>query len=436
MARNRTKNSLPIPILSSRDQAKVRSVFARRAARLEEAERAVAPVLDAVRRLGDTALVRYAQRWDGFQGRTARDLAVSERAVTQAAAAVSSEFRSAVREAAENIRSFCRMQMPREWIKVARPGVRLGQLVRPLASVGCYIPAGRHPLPSTLLMTAIPAQVAGVERIVVTTPRPAAEILAVAHELGIDEIYTVGGSQAVAALAYGTKTIAPVAKIVGPGNAYVAAAKRLVSRDTPIDFVAGPTEVLIIAVEDGGADPSWLAADLLAQAEHDEDASAILLTPSARLAQAVARALVAQLAALPEGNPAAASLANNGAMIVVRNLAEAAALANEFAPEHLAVPAGFPLVEVRNAGSVFVGPYSPEAAGDYAAGPNHVLPTGGMARFRGGLSVLDFVKIVSVQELDRRGLRRLAPAVVSLARGEGLEAHARSVEIRLQRKQK
>ena len=436
MARNRTKNSLPIPILSSRDQAKVRRVFARRAARLEEAERVVAPVLDAVRRLGDTALVRYAQRWDGFEGRTARDLAVSERAVTQAAAAVSSEFRSAVREAAENIRSYCRMQMPREWTKAARPGVRLGQLVRPLASVGCYIPAGRHPLPSTLLMTAIPAQVAGVERIVVTTPRPAAEILAVAHELGIEEIYAVGGSQAVAALAYGTKTIAPVAKIVGPGNAYVAAAKRLVSRDTPIDFVAGPTEVLIIAVEDGGTNPSWLAADLLAQAEHDEDASAILLTPSARLAQAVARALGAQLAALPQGNPAAASLANNGAMIVVRNLAEAAALANEFAPEHLAVPAGFPLVEVRNAGSVFVGPYSPEAAGDYATGPNHVLPTGGMARFRGGLSVLDFVKIVSVQELDRRGLRRLAPAIVSLARSEGLEAHARSVEIRLQRKQK
>jgi histidinol dehydrogenase len=328
------------------------------------------------------------------------------------------------------------MQMPQEWIKSSRPGVRLGQLVRPLDSVGCYIPAGRHPLPSTLLMTAIPAQVAGVERIVVTTPHPAPEILAVAHELGIREIYTVGGAQAIAALAYGTKTIAPVSKIVGPGNAYVAAAKRLVSRDTPIDFVAGPTEVLIIATPDrkdgGGAEPAWLAADLLAQAEHDEDASAVLLTTSAALAKAVARALVPQLASLPKGNPAAASLRSNGAIIIVRDLHEAAALSNEFAPEHLVVPSGFPLARIRHAGSVFVGPYSPEAAGDYASGPNHVLPTGGTARFRGGLSVLDFVKIVSVQELDRRGLNRLAPAVVSLARGEGLEAHARSVEIRLE----
>ena len=433
MPRNRTNQRFPIPVLSSRDTRRVGRVFARRAERLEEAERTVHPVLDAVRRLGDTALVRYARRWDGFTGRVARDLAVSPSAIASGTAAgkVSPEFRAAVREAAENIRSFCRLQMPKEWIKLARPGVRLGQLVRPLDSVGCYIPAGRHPLPSTLLMTAIPAQVAGVERIVVTTPHPAPEILAVAHELGIREIYAVGGSQAIAALAFGTKTIAPVSKIVGPGNAYVAAAKRLVSRDTPIDFVAGPTEVLIIATEDGGADPAWLAADLLAQAEHDEDASAILLTTSVSLAKAVARALVPQLASLPAGNPAATSLKNNGAIIVVRNLDEAAALANEFAPEHLVIPADFPLAKVRHAGSVFVGPYSPEAAGDYASGPNHVLPTGGMARFRGGLSVLDFVKIISVQELDRRGLSQLAPAVVSLARGEGLEAHARSVEIRL-----
>jgi histidinol dehydrogenase len=283
-------------------------------------------------------------------------------------------------------------------------------------------------------MTAIPAQVAGVPRIVVTTPNPAPEILTVARELGIDEIYAVGGSQAVAALAYGTKTIPAVSKIVGPGSAYVAAAKRLVSRDTLIDFVAGPTEVLIITDKDGNDNPLWLAADLLAQAEHDEDASATLLTCSTGLAEAVARALVPQLAALPETSPAAASLAKNGAIIVVHDLAEATALANDFAPEHLVVPAGFPVARIQNAGSVFVGPYSPEAAGDYASGPNHVLPTGGMARLRGGLSVLDFVKIVSVQELNRQGLRRLAPAIVSLARGEGLEAHARSVEIRLNQK--
>ena len=313
-------SALPIQILSSRNKAALRRVFARRAERLEEAERAVAPVLDAVRRLGDTALVRYARRWDGFRGRAARELAVSPSQIAAARKVVSPAFRDAVRAAAENIRQFCRMQMPKEWIKAARPGVRLGQLVRPLASVGCYIPGGRYPLPSTLLMTAIPAQVAGVERIVVCTPRPAPEILTVAAELGIEEIYTVGGAQAIAALAYGTKTIAPVSKIVGPGSAYVAAAKRLVARDTPIDFVAGPTEVLVIA-DDG--DAAWLAADLLAQAEHDEDATAILLTRSARLARAVARALVPQLAALPEGNPAAASLQKNGAILVVREIGRA-----------------------------------------------------------------------------------------------------------------
>jgi len=427
----RTDTASPIPIITSRDSGEVRRIFGRRAERLDAAERAVAPVLDAVRRLGDAALIRYARRWDGFAGRSARELLVSPQAIAQGAASVPPEFRSAVREAAENIRAYCRLQMPREWIRAVRPGVRLGQLVRPLSSVGCYIPAGRHPLPSTLLMTAIPAQVAGVERIAVTTPNPAPEILTVARELGIEEIYAVGGSQAIAALAYGTKTIAPVSKIVGPGSAYVAAAKRLVSRDTPIDFVAGPTEVLIITEDNGDDNPAWLAADLLAQAEHDEDASAILLTTSTGLAQAVARALAPQLAALPKSSPAAASIKNNGAIIIVRDLAEAAALANDFAPEHLVVPAGFPLARIQNAGSVFVGPYSPEAAGDYASGPNHVLPTGGMARFRGGLSVLDFVKIVSLQELNRQSLRRLAPAIVNLARGEGLEAHARSVEIRL-----
>jgi histidinol dehydrogenase len=436
-------NALPIPILSSRNRPAVRRVFARRAQRLDEAERAVAPVLDAVRRLGDTALVQYARRWDGFRGRAARELAVPSHEIAVAGKTVPAAFRSAVRTAAENIRQFCRMQMPQEWIEPVPPcGIRLGQLVRPLASVGCYIPGGRYPLPSTLLMTAIPAQVAGVERIVVCTPRPVPEILTVAAELGIEEIYTVGGAQAIAALAYGTKTIARVSKIVGPGSAYVAAAKRLVARDTPIDFVAGPTEVLVIAPDvfsdsppnSAATDPSWLAADLLAQAEHDEDATAILLTRSEKFARAAARALVPQLASLPEGSPAAVSLRKNGAILVVRDGEEAIALANEFAPEHLTVPAGFPLDRIQNAGSIFIGPHSPEAAGDYAAGPNHVLPTGGMARFRGGLSVLDFVKIISVQELDPEGLRRLAPAIVNLARGEGLEAHARSVEIRLGKK--
>lgn len=403
-------------------------VFTRRAQRLDAAERTVRPILESVRRDGDAALVRFARKWDGFGGRSASDLRVPKDRITEAAKQASPEFRRAVREAARNIRSFCRLQMPRSWRKRTAAGIWAGQLIRPLESVGCYIPAGRYPLPSTLLMTAIPAQVAGVARIVVCTPRPAPETMAVAAALGIDEIYQVGGAQAIGAFAYGTKTIAAVQKIVGPGNAYVAAAKRIVSRDTPIDFVAGPTEVLIVA--DKG-NPAWIAADMLAQAEHDTDAAAIVLTTSRPLAERVARALNKQLATLPKGSPAAASLRDNGAIVVVRDRSEAVELANRFAPEHLCVPEDFPLDAIQNAGSIFVGPYSPEAAGDYASGPNHVLPTSGMARLRGGLSVMDFVKIISVQQLERAGLARLAPAIVSLARGEGLEAHARSVEIRL-----
>jgi len=408
----------------------VERVFTRRTRRLDQAERTVLPILDAVRRQGDRALVRYARKWDGFAGTSAAQLKISSEHISAAAKKVSPAFLRAVRIAARNIRRFCRLQMPHQWRKSPGPGISTGQLVRPLESVGCYIPAGRYPLPSTLLMTAIPAQVAGVPRIVVCTPRPAPEILAAGGALGIEEIYSVGGAPAIGALAFGTKTIAPVQKIVGPGNAYVAAAKRIVSRDTAIDFVAGPSEVLIIADQ---GNPAWIAADLLAQAEHDTAAAAILLTTSKSLAQQVARAATGQLADLPVGSPAALSLRENGAIIVVRNREEAVELANRFAPEHLCVPDDFPLDRIQNAGSVFIGPYSPEAAGDYASGPNHVLPTGGMARLRGGLSVMDFVKIVSVQRLQQNGLRRLAPAIVSLARGEGLEAHARSVEIRLKK---
>jgi histidinol dehydrogenase len=421
------KNGL-IRIVSSTDGKALERVFARRSRRLDAAERTVAPILAAVRREGDRALVRYARKWDGFEGKSAAAMAVSPEAMAAAWKRVPPQFRRAVREAARNIRAFCRMQMPSEWSKPIGRGIRAGQLVRPLDSVGCYIPSGRYPLPSTLLMTAIPAQVAGVRRIAVCTPRPAPEILAVAHVLGIAEMYAVGGAQAIAALAYGTKTIAPVAKIVGPGNAYVAAAKRAVSRDTAVEFVAGPTEVLVIA-EDGN--PAWLAADLLAQAEHDVDAAALLMTTSRKLSAAVARELEEQLGSLPSGTPAARSIRANGAIVLVRSRAEAIALANQFAPEHLCVPIGFPIAAIQNAGSVFVGPYSPEAAGDYASGPNHVLPTGGMARVRGGLSVLDFLKIISIQQLQAEGLHELASTVASLARGEGLEAHARSVEIRL-----
>lgn len=418
-----------IRIIRSDDKAQVTRVFSHRAQRLDEAERTVSPILAAVKREGDRALVRFAKRWDGFTG-TAPQLAVSAKDIARARDAVGENFLRAVRDAAWNIREFCNFQMPRSWQRRIRPGIEVGQLVRPLESVGCYIPGGRYPLPSTLLMTAIPAQVTGVERVVVCTPRPNDEIFATASELGVTEIYTLGGAHAIAALAYGTKTIRPVSKIVGPGNAYVAAAKRLVSRDTAIDFVAGPTEVLLIA-NDG--DPAWIASDLLAQAEHDVDATALLLTPSAKLAREVAAAVRGQLSSF-NGTPAAVSLKKNCAIVIVRDLKEAVLLANRFAPEHLSVPAELALDSVHNAGSVFIGPFSPEAAGDYASGPNHVLPTGGMARLRGGLSVLDYVKVVSVQKLTESGLRSIAPTIVNLARSEGLEAHARSVEIRLEGK--
>ena len=418
-----------IKILFSTNRKEVERVFTRRAQRLDEAERAVLSILKSVRREGDPAVMRYARKWDSFTGSRASELRATSEQIERVARAATPAFRRAVRIAARNLRNFSRLQMPRAWRKSNRAGLHVGQLIRPLEGVGCYIPAGRYPLPSTLLMTAIPAQVAGVPRIVVCTPRLVPETAAVAEALGIEEIYTVGGAHAIAALAYGTKTIAPVQKIVGPGNAYVAAAKRNVSRDTPIDFVAGPTEVLIIA--GGSANSEWLASDMLAQAEHDTDAAAILLTTSRTLAERVRRALSTQLQTLDKTSPAARSIRNNGAIVIVRDWREAAELSNRFAPEHLCIPDDFPIDSILNAGSIFVGSYSPEAAGDYASGPNHVLPTSGMARLRGGLSVLDFVKIVSVQQLDRKGLERLAPTIITLARGEGLEAHARSVEIRL-----
>ena len=290
-----------------------------------------------------------------------------------------------------------------------------------------YIPGGRYPLPSTVMMTAVPAQVAGVPRIAVASPNASSATVGTAAVLGIDEVYAVGGAQAIAAFAFGTESIPRVDRIVGPGNAYVAAAKKMLAGEAGIDFVAGPTEIVLV-FEDG--DPRALAADMLAQAEHDVDAAAILLTPSHRLAAAVATEIERQIRTLPTRDVATESIRNNGVAIVVDSLEEACEIANRFAPEHLSVSESVPLDSIRNAGSVFVGTWSPEAVGDYAAGPNHVLPTGGNSRLRGGLSVLDFVKIVSVQKLTGQGLRELAPTVATLARAEGLEAHARSVEAR------
>ncbi len=329
--------------------------------------------------------------------------------------------------AAANIRDYARFQLPQERFVDYPDGRRLGQIVRPLDSMGAYTPAGRYPLPSTLLMNVIPAQVAGVKTTCVACPRPSAEILGIAEWLGVTHFFQMGGAQAIAAFAYGTETVPRVERIVGPGNIYVAAAKKLIAGETGIDFVAGPTEIVIIAAE---GNPKWIAADMLAQAEHDVDASAILLTTSRTLAESVAAEIERQLATLPTAGVARPSIEANGAIVIVDSLDQAVEFSNALAPEHLALHDATLLPAIQNAGSVFLGPASPEAAGDYASGPNHVLPTSGAARQRGGLSSADFVKIISVQELQPAALARLTPAITTLARAEGLEAHARSVEAR------
>ena len=400
-------------------------LLSRKAMRLADAEATVRPILEAVRKRGDRALIEYARRFDGFDRRSVR---VPERELQSAARTLKPAFRKAVVTAADNIRSYARRQMPRPFMAPLSPGVWLGQVVRPLDRVAAYIPAGRYPLPSTVLMTVVPAQVAGVPDICIASPKPVLEVFGAARMLGVRQVFQMGGAQAIAAFAYGTRTVPRADRIVGPGNIYVAAAKKLLAGEVGIDFIAGPTEILIIAEE---GDPRHLAADLLAQAEHDTDASAVLLTTSKRLAAAVAREVERQLPTLSTGKVAAKSIAKNSAIVLVRSLEEAIEISNRMAPEHLNIPNEKLLRHVRHAGSIFIGPYSPEAAGDYATGPNHVLPTSGVARQRGGLSVTDFLKVISVQELAAKGLARLAPAVTTLARAEGLEAHARSVEVRL-----
>ncbi len=397
----------------------------RKAVRLAEAEKIVAPILEAVRKRGDEAVLEYARKFDGLEGNS---FTVPESDFRAAEALVSADFRAAIETAARNIREYARRQLPAEsWVELP-DGRRLGHVVRPLESMGAYIPAGRYPLPSTLLMTVIPAQVAGVKTICATSPRPTPEILAAARLLDISHVFRIGGAQAIAALAFGTATVPKVDRIVGPGNIYVAAAKKLLAGEVGIDFVAGPTEIVIIAED---ANPRHIAADMLAQAEHDVEASSILLTTSRQLAERVAAEVARQLEALPTSAVACESIRNHSAAILCPSLDAAVEASNRLAPEHLAIYDEALLPSIQHAGSIFVGPTSPEAAGDYASGPNHVLPTSGAARIRGGLSAADFVKVISVQELSANGLARLAPAITTLARAEGLEAHARSVEVRL-----
>jgi histidinol dehydrogenase len=407
------------------ESKQVGRILARKTARFAEAEETVRPILAAVQKRGDAALLEYARKFDGL---TRKSVAVPTAELLQAEKQLSPAFRGAIKTASKNIRAFAKMQLPPTRSTIVSPGLRLGQVVRPLDTVAAYIPSGRYPLPSTLMMTVIPAQVAGVPNVCVATPRAVPEIFGTASLLKASRVFEMGGAHAIAAFAYGTKTVPKADRIVGPGNIYVAAAKKLLAGEVGIDFFAGPTEILMIA-EDG--DPRWIAADMLAQAEHDVEASAVLLTTSRKLAEAVAQEIEKQLETLTTAAVARKAIDKNSAIILVDSLDQALDLSNRFAPEHLSIPSAKLLSRVQHAGSVFVGPTSPEAAGDYASGPNHVLPTSGAARVRGGLSTADFVKVISVQELSAAALKKLAPSITTLARAEGLEAHARSVEVRL-----
>lgn len=381
-------------------------------------------IIGDVYQRGDRALLRYAQRFDKLSGPGA--LRVTREEMSAAWEASSPALRDALTTAAEQIRGFAQRQMPQSWCDSNANGLKTGQAVRPIGSVGCYVPSGRHPLPSTLLMTAIPAQVAGVERIVVVSPRPAPETLSAAHLLGISEFYRVGGAHAIAALAHGTESIPRVDKVVGPGNLYVTAAKRLVAFDCAIDMLAGPTEIIVTS-ENGNAEE--IAADLVAQAEHDPEALAIFITTREDLAREV---LASTKVRARQNAVATESLGRTGVVILASSVEEARELTNRLAPEHLTVDSARDLEWVRNAGSVFVGRWSTQPMGDYISGPNHTLPTGGMARVRGGLSVHDFVKIMTMQEYAPAAMAALGPPATLLAEAEGLLGHAEAIRVRLQ----
>jgi len=400
-----------------------------------DVDAAVAAIIEDVARRGDAALIDHTRRFDNVE-LPVSGLRVSRREIAGGAAAAPPETVAALRLAAERIESFHRRQLPLAIDYVDALGVRLANRWRPIAAAGLYVPGGTASYPSSLLMNAIPAKVAGVERLVMTVPAPRGVlnplVLAAAELVGVDEVYRVGGAQAIAALAFGTATIAPVDKIVGPGNAYVAAAKRRVFGRVGIDMIAGPSEILVVA--DKRNDPQWIAADLLSQAEHDSAAQAILITDDPAFAVEVEAAVEGHLARLPRAEIARASWQAHGAIILVADWEEAALLIDRIAPEHLelAIDEADVLAErVHHAGAIFLGRHTPEAIGDYIAGPNHVLPTARSARFASGLGVLDFLKRSSLVRCNAASLAALAPAAIRLAAAEGLEAHALSLSIRL-----
>ncbi len=408
-------------IIDAGNQRQLAGLFVRDARSDRAFERRVHGIVDRVRRGGDRALTGFARRFDGLQG----PIEVSPEEIRAGAAAVAPDVRRAIRQATRHVARVAFRQIPKHWDLEVAPGVTIEQRVEPIASVGCYVPGGRFPLPSSLIMTAVPARVAGVREVIAVCPRPEPAVMAAALEAGVTRLFRIGGAHAVAALAFGTGTVPRVDKIVGPGNRFVAAAKAYVASTCAIDFYAGPTEIVIVA---GAGRAEWIAADLIAQAEHDPDARSILITWSRSLAARVARAVARASAGREIVNR---SLAAHGAIIVARTADEAMAIANRFAPEHLVLDREALARRPLTAGAVFVGPYTAQAAGDYATGSNHVLPTAGAARFRGGLSAADFVRVMNVQRVTRAGLARLAPTIVPLARAEGLAAHAESIEVRL-----
>ena len=407
-------------IIASSNRKAVSELLSAARIRDRATEAGAASIVDRVRRGGDAALRRLAREFDGLTG----SLEVPRRRWEAQAKGLPRDVRVAIARAARNIRSVSKKQVPKGWRHRVSSGITVEQRVLPLARVGCYVPAGRYPLPSSLLMTAVPARAAGVAEVIVCCPRPDAAVFAAAIEAGADRLFRIGGAHAIAAMAYGTRTVPRVDKIVGPGNRWVSAAKSLVSADCGIDFYAGPTEILIVTAS---GSPAWIAADLLAQAEHDPDARAVMITTSRPLAERVASEIARQT---PGNIPARQSIAQHGGIIVCPTMNAAIALANDAAAEHVVAGNDAIARRIVNAGAVFVGEWTAQVAGDYAIGSNHVLPTAGAARFRGGLNAADFVKLVSVQRMTKRGLQAIGKTVTTLARAEGLQLHARSIEVR------
>jgi histidinol dehydrogenase len=421
-----------IQTINAKDIEKLKEIKTRSKKNLELAITRIIPVVNEIKTLGDKALFKYCKKFDSFEA-TPRNILVPKKEIETAYKKVDAKVIAAIKEAKENISKYAKLRMPKEFVKEVKNGVKVGQLVRPLDSVGCYVPGGNFPLISSVLMTVIPAKVAGVKEIIICTPpKEDNYALYVAADIcGVDKIYRVGGAQAIAAMAYGTKSIPKVDKIVGPGNIFVTAAKKLVYGDVGIDFLAGPSEVLILA-ESG--DASFIASDMLAQAEHDVMASAILVTPNKELAKSVEKEISKQLKELNNDSFASESLRKYGAIVLVDDIDSGIDIVNDFAPEHLEIivkDAKDVIPRLNNFGALFIGQYSPEAAGDYCTGPNHVLPTSGVAKFRAGLSVMDFVKTPTVQELSKEGLKSLSDSIISIASIEGLEAHKKSVEKRI-----